>query len=162
FATGVAEVRNSIFNVNTPFSGANTQAVAFLFSDVTYSNTLQSPLLGGISYTNQQLLNPRPQAGSPALTDVLPQAPTLTAVNYRGAFAPQDHWADGWTALSQMGFLSDGRTIVNVTSDITGNQTWYETNIYILQSVIYVQTNSTLTIEPGTIIKGATNALTLQ
>src|SRR6185436_4276912 len=102
FATGVAEVRNSIFNVNTPFSGANTQAVAFLFSDVTYSNTLQSPLLSGISYSNNLVLNPRPQAGSPALSGVLPQAPTLTPVNYRGAFNTNDFWAHGWTALYKM------------------------------------------------------------
>ena len=67
-------------------------------------NSLQDPLLGPVSYANDGLLDPRPAAGSPVYTDVLAGAPE--AVDYRGAFSgPADDWADGWTALSQYGYL---------------------------------------------------------
>jgi hypothetical protein len=44
------------------------------------------------------------------LSDVLPGAPV--AVSYRGAFGPNDTWANGWTALSQAGYLNTN-TVVN-------------------------------------------------
>jgi hypothetical protein len=34
--------------------------------------------------------------------------------------------------------------------------TWTADNEYLLQTMIYVQTNATLIIEPGTVIKGVT------
>src|SRR5688572_7162337 len=44
-----------------------------------------------------------------------------------------------------------------VTNDIAPNTTvtWYATNEYLLDRVIYVQTNAVLLIEPGTVVKGA-------
>jgi hypothetical protein len=48
--------------------------------------------------------------------------------------------------------------LITVTADITANETWYATNQYLLDTVVYVQTNATLTIEPGTVVYGATNA----
>ncbi len=68
------------------------------------------------------------------------------------------------TPLVAAGLLSAATTqaaVVNVTTDVTGTNTWYSTNTYILQTVVYVQTNAVLTIEPGTVIKGATNVATL-
>src|SRR5687768_3721411 len=49
--------------------------------------------------------------------------------------------------------------LVPVTSDIAAGTTvtWWATNEYRLDTVIYVHTNATLVIEPGTVIKGATN-----
>jgi PKD repeat protein len=49
---------------------------------------------------------------------------------------------------------------VVVNSDITTNTTWTNNNIYLLQGgCLYVTNNATLTIEPGTIIKGDQAAL---
>jgi PKD repeat protein len=49
---------------------------------------------------------------------------------------------------------------VTVSGDITANTTWTNNNIYMLTGgFVYVTNNATLTIEPGTIIKG--NASTL-
>lgn len=45
--------------------------------------------------------------------------------------------------------------------DITENTTWYADTIYTLNGYIYVKNNATLTIEPGTIIKGGANRSTL-
>lgn len=44
--------------------------------------------------------------------------------------------------------------IVQVTADITTNTTWVSTNEYVLTKVIYVNSGATLTIQPGTIIRG--------
>ena len=158
FLSGQADLRNSVFDVTAGPSAANTNANG-LFNDAARMNTIVPALLGGISYTNNQGLNPRPQPGSPALGNVAPQGAGLTPTTYRGAFSTYDHWADGWTALAQMGHLNDGRNPVTVTNDITANTTWYATNQYILRTVIYVKTNVTLTIEPGTVVKAATTGL---
>jgi len=43
---------------------------------------------------------------------------------------------------------------VNVTSSVTTNTTWTSNNIYVLYGEILVEKNASLTIQPGTIIKG--------
>jgi hypothetical protein len=85
------------------------------------------------------------------------------AVAYRGAFSgASDDWADDWTALSVLGYLAPAEpasNLIPVTTDIAAGttETWYATNQYRLDTVIYVQTNATLIIEPGTVVYGATN-----
>jgi hypothetical protein len=101
-----AFVQNNIWDVNTNANSAG----AFLFSTASFSNTVQSAMLGGVSYTNNGGLDPRPQPGSPALTDVMPGAPT--AVSYRGAFGPNDNWANSWTALAGLGYLNTNAVVV--------------------------------------------------
>jgi hypothetical protein len=59
--------------------------------------------------------------------------------------------------LTTAGFLT-GQVVVN--SDITTNTTWTSNNIYLLQGgCLYVRNNATLTIEPGTLIKGDAAAI---
>jgi hypothetical protein len=48
---------------------------------------------------------------------------------------------------------SNGQQI-NVTGDITSDTKWYANARYFLSGFVYVKNNATLTIEPGTIIKG--------
>jgi hypothetical protein len=43
---------------------------------------------------------------------------------------------------------------VEVTGDISTNTTWSASKIYLLKGFVYVTNGATLTIEPGTIIKG--------
>jgi len=100
---GLGNALNNIWNVTTD-ADANGQ---IFFTDGARMNTSEDPLIGGVSYVNDGGLNPRPLPGSPALGGVLSGAPM--AVNYRGAFSgPADNWADGWTALASLGFLSAG------------------------------------------------------
>lgn len=47
---------------------------------------------------------------------------------------------------------------VNVAADITTNTTWTRTNTYVLQQIVRVNNGATLTIEPGTVVQGVTNA----
>ena len=106
FDSGLATLRNTILDVTIGPSGANTNAQQ-LFADATRMNTVGAALLGGISYTNNAGLDPRPLTNSPALADVAPQGTGLAVTTYRGAFAPYDNWADGWSAVSKMGVLSE-------------------------------------------------------
>ena len=64
-------------------------------------------------------------------------------------------------ALFLMGGISAHTATVNVTTDVTGDVTWTSNNTYILQTIVYVRSNAVLSIEPGTVIKGATNINTL-
>ena len=41
-----------------------------------------------------------------------------------------------------------------ITGKITANTTWSASNQYLLSGFVYVESGVTLTIEPGTIIKG--------
>ncbi|WP_316787162.1 hypothetical protein [Pedobacter frigiditerrae] len=43
---------------------------------------------------------------------------------------------------------------VEVTGDLTASATWSASKIYVLKGNVFVTNNATLTIEPGTIIKG--------
>ena len=44
--------------------------------------------------------------------------------------------------------------IITVSGDITADTKWYAAAKYLLSGFVYVKNNATLTIEPGTIIKG--------
>ena len=44
--------------------------------------------------------------------------------------------------------------IITVTGDITADTKWYAEAKYLLSGFVYVKNNATLTIEPGTLIKG--------
>lgn len=48
-----------------------------------------------------------------------------------------------------------------ITGDISVNTTFYNDTIYILNGYSYVKNNATLTIQPGTIIKGSANKASL-
>lgn len=83
---------------------------------------------------------------------------TIRPVGYRGAFAPAPTamWTDGWTNWDPQN-ASYGAPTVTVNSVITTNTTWTASNVYLLSGVIYVKNGATLTIEPGTIIRGDKN-----
>ncbi|MHC1768751.1 MAG: hypothetical protein AB9869_31460 [Verrucomicrobiia bacterium] len=108
FNDGLADLRNTVFDVTTGPSGANANA-GLLFTDAARLNTVEAAMLGGISFTNNAGLNPRPTASSPLISNVASQGEGLIPTTYRGALSPTDTWADGWTALSQMGILAAGQ-----------------------------------------------------
>jgi len=51
-------------------------------------------------------------------------------------------------------FNFGGNQTINVTTDITVNTTWKAENTYVLKAFVHVANGATLTIEPGTTIKG--------
>jgi hypothetical protein len=88
-------------------------------------------------------------------TTVLTNAQFVEATNYRGAFAPAptQMWTDNWTNWDPQNTFYAAPT-VNVTGVITANTTWTKNNVYLLQGLVFVDTLVTLTIEPGTVIRG--------
>lgn len=74
---------------------------------------------------------------------------------YRGAFAPapENQWTDSWTNFDPQNAVYPA-TNVTVTGTITTNTTWTSNNVYLLSGVVYVDSLVTLTIQPGTIIRG--------
>ncbi|MFY8198480.1 MAG: T9SS C-terminal target domain-containing protein, partial [Bacteroidia bacterium] len=58
------------------------------------------------------------------------------------------------TAGTLVPSLMRAQSVIQVTADITTNTTWTRNNIYVLNGYRYIKDGATLTIEPGTIIKG--------
>ena len=79
----------------------------------------------------------------------------LTVTSYRGAFAPAPTaaWTDSWTTFDPQNAVY-GTPNVDVTTNITTNTTWTANNIYYLKAQVYVKDGATLTIEPGTVVRG--------
>jgi hypothetical protein len=57
------------------------------------------------------------------------------------------------TVIGTMALVSNA-AIVPVSGDITANTTWTKNNQYFMTGFVYVKSGATLTIEPGTVIKG--------
>lgn len=87
------------------FGGTEANLDLFAGSGV---QTVANPQIGGISRTPNGALDPRPASGSPLLTaplSTIPGGGFFEAAPYRGAFAPDENWLDGWSYLSQKGYL---------------------------------------------------------
>ena len=83
----------------------------------------------------------------------------LDATAYRGAFAPAPtrQWTESWTNFDpQNTAYGTPNVMVNAADSIISNTTWTRDNVYQLNGPIYVSNNATLTIEPGTVIRGNT------
>jgi hypothetical protein len=88
---------------------------------------------------------------------------TATLVNaqvpttYRGAFAPAPTtpWTDNWTNWDpQNTFYPAANVTIAANTVLTGSVTWTKNNTYRIQGLVYVDSLATLTIEPGTVIRG--------
>ena len=54
-----------------------------------------------------------------------------------------------------VGLSVEAQSIIQVTdSDITTDTLWTSNNEYVLNGLVFVESGETLTIEPGTVIKG--------
>lgn len=88
--------------VNVAGSGAG-----LLFSDASRSNTVENPMLNGISRSANGGLDPRPAAGSPAFSGArsTPSDGFYTPAAYKGAFNGVN-WATDWTALGERNVIT--------------------------------------------------------
>jgi hypothetical protein len=65
----------------------------------------------------------------------------------------ENNWTNLWTNLNpKTTEYNDATEILN--GDITENKTLFKKNVYILNGIVCVKNNATLTIEAGTVIKG--------
>jgi hypothetical protein len=79
-----------------------------------------------------------------------------TATSYKGAFPVTDNtavtnWTNGWSNFDPEN-TNYAATTVTASTDITTNTTW--SGVVLLQNKIYVKNNATLTILPGTVVRG--------
>lgn len=79
-----------------------------------------------------------------------------TPTTYRGAFpvtdnTPATDWTAGWSNFDPENTAYPA-TVTTVSADITTNTTW--SGVVKLMNKVYVKNNATLTIAPGTIIRG--------
>ena len=79
-----------------------------------------------------------------------------TATSYKGAFpvtdnTPATDWTSGWSNFDPENANYAAATST-VSTDITSNTTW--SGVICLQNKVYVKNGATLTIQPGTIIRG--------
>jgi hypothetical protein len=79
-----------------------------------------------------------------------------TSTTYKGAFpvtdnTPATDWTAGWSNFNPENEVYPATT-QTVSADVTTNTTW--SGVVLLQNKIYVKNNATLTIAPGTIIRG--------
>jgi hypothetical protein len=84
----------------------------------------------------------------------------LQPVQYRGAFAasPASPWTAGWSNFDPQNTIYPAANVVidaTAGDTIKTNTTWTSNNVYLLKGVVYVKDNVTLTIQPGTIIRGS-------
>lgn len=94
------------------------------------------------------------------------QSPFLwTATSYKGAFPVTDgltgtssnDWTAGWTNWDPENAVYPAAT-QTISSYITTNTTWTSNNTYLLVGNIAVTPGHTLTIQPGTVIRGDKNS----
>ena len=103
--------------------------------------------------------DPKPESNSPVIgaadfSDARLDPNFFTKVNYAGAFGPSGDWTCGWTKWASGDNCLPANNEVSVSGFITSNTTWTADKTWILNGFVYVKNCATLTIEPGTLIKG--------
>jgi hypothetical protein len=102
---------NNAAGFNARPAGTNAAFTEAFFTTTSFNNTIANPALVGVSRTDDGTLDPRPGAGSPALTGPFATVPAdgwLAQTNFKGAFAPSGPtWLQGWTKLSSDGYLNN-------------------------------------------------------
>ena len=79
--------------------------------------------------------------------------PFFDQVAFRGAFGTSTDWTAGWANFDPQN-TSYGTPNVTVSGELTASTTWTSGNVYLIQGFLYVRDGVTLTIEPGTVIRG--------
>ncbi|MDP4710598.1 MAG: T9SS C-terminal target domain-containing protein, partial [Saprospiraceae bacterium] len=127
---------------------------------VAEGNQVVNPQLSGISRTPNQQLDPRPNSGSPAYSNAVAATDEwFDAVTYRGAFDAKNNWMLSWTATDELGYFGDlfNPTVEFVRDeDLVAGGTYTFTNDkeWILDGYVFLEEGGSLTIQPGTVIKG--------
>jgi len=145
----------------TPPLGLSVQATGSSTARVTFNGTA-----GDNSYLLERAEG---ATGSFASTATIPATTgtvtyddqglkSQTVYRYRVA-AVRGSQQSAFTAEQTTTTLAFGAFTKDVTTDITANTTWHEDTTYVLKGFIHVANGATLTIRPGSTIKGDFNTL---
>lgn len=93
-----------------------------------------------------------------ALKTGMAQTAFWTPTSYKGAFACTGNmWTDGWCEWDPQNANYPAPTMT-VSANITSNTTWASGQTVLLDGQIYVTNNAVLTIQPGVVVRGNSNA----
>jgi hypothetical protein len=157
--------------ITDPFFEKTTYIGAFGTTDWTQGWTNWNPqntvypthnaTIGDISGANSEITtNTRlassssPVFGAALFTNPRLQDPFFEQVGYVGAFGTYD-WTQQWSEFDPQNAVYPATTVTIPAGHITSNQTWTSGNTYLLDGWVYVDNNVTLTIQPGTVIRGS-------
>jgi hypothetical protein len=111
-----------------------------VISTNTHWSSSNSPVMNNASFTNSNL-----------------NSAFFEQVNYVGAFGTYN-WTQGWANWDPQSTVYPSATVTIPAGHITSSTTWTSNNVYKLDGWVYVDNGVTLTIQPGTVIRGdATN-----
>lgn len=80
-------------------------------------------------------------------------SPFFDQVGFRGAFGSSNDWTQGWANWDPQN-TNYGAATITVEGELTSNTTWTADKVYLIKGFYYVRDGVTLTIEPGTLIRG--------
>ena len=125
---GAGTTNTQMFTAPNATSGGAAPATNYTVEHLTaaaQANRINTdPLLTGISRTRNKGLDPRPAAGSPALSGARtpPADGFFNVTNYIGAFS-SSNWAKGWSAISSLGYLTDADAATPDQPVVSGSTT---------------------------------------
>lgn len=79
--------------------------------------------------------------------------PFFDHVTYRGAFNSTDDWTAEWSNFTPQTTVYP-ETNTTVEGELTSSATWTSDKVYLIKGFYYVRDGVTLTIQPGTVIRG--------
>ncbi len=137
---------NSICNNDSLVSTTGLLESPYSYTEGDYRPASSSIALSDVNFTD---------AAFNGRTIIVSAASSIREVSYRGAFAPAPStmWTEGWCEWNPQSKVYPTATDT-ISSNITSNTTWTSNKTYLLNGIIYVTSGVTLTIQPGTVIKG--------
>ncbi len=152
--SGYATVKDSLFSATKFKNDSLTATTDILVTPYDYLAPDYRPATGSLALSNVNFTD----AAFNGRTIIVTAASFIKEVTYRGAFAPAPStmWTDGWTNWDPNNTAYPTPT-VTVSGTITSNTTWTSSNTYLISGLVYVASGVTLTIEPGTVVRGDAN-----
>ena len=114
--------------------------------------------ISGTNFSTDPASNTITIGGVPATVVSATATRIVVVVPAGAANGPVAVTTGGQTVQSQTSFtvfVAPPKPVVEVASTIFANQTWTKDKIYLLRGLVYIAADYTLTIEPGTVIRGA-------
>jgi len=137
---------NSIWNNDSLVSTSGLLRTPYDFVNGDYRPDSSSIALSDVNFTDSAFTNRK---------IIVSAASYIKSVSYRGAFAPSPSvmWTEGWCEWNPQTKVYPAVTDT-ISGNITANTTWTSDKTYLLNGVVYVTSGVTLTIQPGTVIRG--------
>lgn len=139
-------------------SATSSSTIRVTFTSTAGDNSYNIERAEGAAGTFTQVTNQSAPATASTVTFDDAGLKPGTVYRYRVA-AVKGAKTSGFTSEQQTTTVAFGTFTKDITGDITANATWYPETTYVLKGFVHVGNGATLTIQPGTTIKGDFNTL---